>query len=82
MGLSIIIMKQEIILIEKKDFLKMVEPHHHNEFKKMRIKDLRHHFKLTLKINNNFIDMTGKCFKCLKPLRADYTQYENWCLEC
>ena len=76
MGLSIIIMKQEIILIEKKDFLKMVDPHHHNEFKKWPIKDLRH------KINNKFIDMTGKCFKCLKPLRADYTQYENWCLEC
>ena len=82
MGLSIIIMKQEIILIEKKDFLKMIEPQHHNEFKKWPIKDLRHHFKLTHKINNEFIDATGKCFKCLKPLRADYTQYENWCLEC
>ena len=82
MGLSIIIMKQEIILIEKKDFLKIVEPQHQNEFKKWPIKDLRHHFKLTHKINNEFIDATGKCFKCLKPLRADYTQYENWCLEC
>ena len=64
------------MLLEKKDFLKMVEPHRQNEIKKMRIKDLRQHFKLTHKINNEFIDATGKCFKCLKPLKPDYTQYE------
>ena len=38
------------MLLEKKDFLKMVEQHHQNEIKKMRIKDLRQHFKLTHKI--------------------------------
>ena len=70
------------MLLEKKDFLNMVDPHRQNEFKKMRINDLRKYFKLTHKINNEFIDMTGKCFKCLKPLRPDYTQYENWCLDC
>ena len=56
------------MLLEKKDFLNMVEQHRQNEFKKMRIKDLRKYFKLTHKINNEFIDMTGNCFKCLKPL--------------
>ena len=70
------------MLLEKKDFLNMVEPHHQNAFKKMRIKDLREYFKLTHKINNEFIDMRGNCFKCLKPLKPDYTQYENWCLDC
>ena len=24
----------------------------------------------------------GYCFKCLKPLRPDYTVFENYCLDC
>ena len=70
-------------LLDKKDFInKFVEPHHKNEFKKMRIKDLRELYGVTHLINGKFEDMRGNCFKCLKPLRPDYTQYENWCLDC
>ena len=70
-------------LLDKKDFInKFVEPHHKNEFKKMRIKDLRELYGVTHLINGKFEDMRGKCFKCLKPLKPDYTQYENWCLDC
>ena len=69
-------------LIQKKDLLKMVEPHHQNEFKKWGANQLRAHFGITHKINGKYKNMSGHCFKCLKPLRADYTQYENYCMDC
>ena len=71
------------MLLEKKDFLKMVEPQNQEAFKKMRIKDLREHFNFTHKINNEFIDARGQCFKCLKPLTPDFkAKYENYCMDC
>jgi len=69
-------------LLEKEDLLKMVEPHHLNEFKKWKVKDLRDHFSLTHMINGRPVNLQGHCFRCLKPLRADYTQFENYCLDC
>ena len=44
--------KMKARLLEKEDLLKMVEPHHLNEFKKWKVKDLRDHFGITHKINN------------------------------
>ena len=41
-------------LLEKEDLLKMVEPHHLNEFKMWKVKDLRNHFGLTHKINGKY----------------------------
>ena len=38
-------------LLEKEDLLKMVAPHHLNEFKKWKVKDLRDHFGVTHKID-------------------------------
>ena len=71
------------MLLEKKDFLKMVEPQNQQTFKKMRIKDLRAHFNITHKINSEFIDARGQCFKCLKPLTPDFkAKYENYCIDC
>ena len=33
-------------------------------------------------INGKFKDMRGSCYKCLTPLRADYTHHKNYCLDC
>ena len=27
-------------------------------------------------------NMKGCCFDCLTPLKPDYTQFENYCLDC
>ena len=69
-------------LLEKEDLLKMVEPHHLNEFKKWKVKDLRDHFGVTHKVNGKNRNMKGYCYICLKPLRPDYTVFENYCLDC
>tara|TARA_R100001224_G_scaffold104272_1_gene77419 strand:- start:400 stop:669 length:270 start_codon:yes stop_codon:yes gene_type:complete len=75
------IMKAE--LIEKKELItKFVEPHNQDQFKKWSVKDLRNHFGITHKINGQYKNMSGYCFKCFKPLRPDYTQFENYCLDC
>ena len=73
------------MLLEKKDLLKIVKNDRDlnlTEFKKMKIKDLRAHLKITHKINNEFIDARGQCFKCLKPLTHDFTQFINYCMDC
>ena len=44
------------------------------------VKELREHLKITHKINGQYKDMTGNCFKCLKPLTPDYIKYENYCM--
>ena len=49
-------------LLEKEDFLKMVEPHHLNEFKKWKVKDLRDHFGITHKINGKYENKTIRDF--------------------
>ena len=69
-------------LLEKEDLLKMVEPPHLNEFKKWKVKDLRDHFGVTHKVNGKNRNMKGYCYNCLKPLRPDYTVFENYCLDC
>ena len=47
----------------------MVEPQYHDEFKKWAVKDLREYFNITHKVDGEYIDARGKCFKCLTPLR-------------
>ena len=69
-------------LLNKTDLLKMVEPQHLQDFKKWKVKDLRAHFGNTHKINRKNRNMEGHCFKCFKPLRPDYTQFGNYCLDC
>ena len=69
-------------LLEKEDLLKMVEPHHLNEFKKWKVTALRDHFGVTHKVNGKNRNMKGYCYNCLKPLRPDYTVFENYCLDC
>ena len=74
--------KKEIKLLTKKDLLVMVEPQYHDEFKKWAVKDLREYFNITHKVDGEYIDARCKCFKCLTPLRYDYTQFENYCQDC
>ena len=69
-------------LLNKKDFLNMVEPQFLNEFKKWKIKDLREYFKITHISNGKYKNMSGYCFKCLTPLKPDYIKFENYCLDC
>ena len=61
-------------LLNKKDFIKIIEENN--------INDVREIFKLTHIIDNQYKNFNGYCYSCLKPLRADYTKYENYCLDC
>tara|TARA_R110002012_G_scaffold242614_1_gene417003 strand:+ start:388 stop:672 length:285 start_codon:yes stop_codon:yes gene_type:complete len=77
------IMTAEKRLLTKKDFIEsIINDKHKNEFGQWKIKDLRDHFSLTHMINGKAVNLQGHCFRCLKPLRADYTQFENYCLDC
>tara|TARA_A100001015_G_C14923270_1_gene685200 strand:- start:734 stop:1072 length:339 start_codon:yes stop_codon:yes gene_type:complete len=70
-------------LLTKKDFIEsIINDKYKNEFGQWKIKDLRDHFSLTHMINGRPVNLQGHCFRCLKPLRADYTQFENYCLDC
>ena len=73
------------MLLEKKDLLKIVKNDRDLnliEFKKMRVKELREHLRITHEIDGQYKDMTGNCFKCLKPLTHDYIKFINYCLDC
>ena len=73
------------MLLEKKELLKIVKNDQDlnlTEFKKMRVKELREHLKITHEIDGQYKNMTGNCFKCLKPLTPDYIKYENYCIDC
>jgi len=70
-------------LLNKKDFIhKIIEPHNLDELKNLKISELRELYKMTHIIDGNLKDMRGYCFRCLKPLKYDYTKYENYCLDC
>ena len=71
-------------LLTKKDFLILAGGHglSVDNLKKMKISELRELYKITHSIDGNFRDMRGFCFSCLKPLRPDYTRFENYCLDC
>ena len=49
----------------------------------MKVKELREHLKITHEIDGQYKNMTGNCFKCLKPLTPDFkAKYENYCIDC
>ncbi len=76
-------MKTEKRLLNKKELIeKFVEQHNQKKFKKLNVKDLRAYFGITHKIDGQYKNMNGYCFKCLTPLRPDYTKFENYCLDC
>ena len=37
---------------------------------------------LDYKIDGQYMNYSGHCFKCLTPLRPDYTHNKNYCLDC
>ena len=78
---------KEITLLNKKNFLNMVDNDpdlNIDTFKKMKVNELRDHFKITHIINGKFKDMRGNCFGCLTSLRHDYTSNinKNYCMDC
>ena len=78
-----IMKERKIKLINKKELItKFVEPHKQDEFKKWNTNKLRAHFCITHKIDGEYKNMSGYCFKCLTPLRPDFIQYENYCKDC
>jgi hypothetical protein len=74
---------EKITLLKKDDFLDLNKNlAFKNQLKNMKIEELRDYFKITHIVNGKFKDMRGNCFKCLTPLRPDYTQFKNYCLDC
>ena len=74
-------------LLNKKDLLNVVinDPDLDiDNFKKMKVNELRDYFKMTHLIDGKFRDMRGYCFSCITPLRADYTSSKsnNYCADC
>ena len=74
-------------LLNKKDLLDVVinDPDLDiDNFKKMKVNELRDHFKMTHLIDGKFRDMRGYCFSCITPLKADYTSSKsnNYCADC
>ena len=67
-------MNKDKKLLTKKDFIEVIESNN--------IEDIRLLFKLTHKIDGEYKNYSGHCFKCLTPLRADYTHHDNYCLDC
>jgi hypothetical protein len=75
--------KNKITLLKKADFLDLNKNlSFKNQLKNMKIDELRDYFKITHLINGKYKDMRGNCFKCLTPLRADYTHHKNYCMDC
>ena len=52
------------------------------DFKKMKVSELREIFQKTHIIDGQLKNYTGHCFICLRPLKPDYTRFENYCLDC
>ena len=72
-------------LLVKKDLIEIAlrDPDSKVEIlKKMKAKDIRKLFGFTHLINGKYRNMEGHCFKCLMPLRPDYTIFENYCKDC
>ena len=78
-------MMTEKRLISKKDLLKIAINDldlNIDELKKMKVNDLRQLCKITHIIDGKPKNYYGHCFSCLKPLRPDYTSFENYCADC
>ena len=78
-------------LITKKELLSLIvnDPDLNiDNFKKMKVSELREILKITHKITADneihYVNNFGFCFSCLKPLKADYTSNfnKNYCLDC
>ena len=76
-------------LLTKKDFLFMANKGFRSDLykdikqlEKMKISQLRELFSFTHIIDGQYKNYYGHCFSCLKPLRPDYTSFENYCADC
>ena len=69
--------KKELLLIVKNDPNLNIE-----EFKKMKVDELRDNLKITHLINGKYKNMSGLCYTCFSPLRPDYTAHKNYFIDC
>ena len=78
-------------LVTKKELLSLIvnDPDLNiDNFKKMKVSELREILKITHKITADneihYVNNFGFCFSCFKPLKADYTSNfnKNYCLDC
>tara|TARA_R100001480_G_scaffold2941_1_gene8110 strand:- start:152 stop:403 length:252 start_codon:yes stop_codon:yes gene_type:complete len=69
--------KKELLLIVENDPNLNIE-----EFKKMKVDELRDNLKITHLINGKYKNMSGLCYTCFSPLRPDYTAHKNYCIDC
>ena len=81
--------KNKTELITKKELLNIIvnDPNLNiDNFKKMKVSELREILKITHKITCDseihYVNNLGFCFTCFRPLKADYIKYENYCLDC
>ena len=78
-------------LVTKKELLSLIvndSDLNIDNFKKMKVSELREILKITHKITADneihYVNNFGFCFSCFKPLKADYTSNfnKNYCLDC
>ena len=74
-------------LISKKEILEIATMLNNfgfkrDELKKMKVSELREIFQKTHIIDGQLKNYYGHCFSCLRPLKPDYTRFENYCLDC
>ena len=69
--------KKELLLIVENDPNLNIE-----EFKKMKVDELRDNLIITHLINGMYKNMSGFCYTCFSPLRPDYTAHKNYCIDC
>ena len=53
--------------------------------KKWKINEFRDFYGFTHKNNDSGYELDARgcyCFKCLTPLRADYSHHKNYCMDC
>ena len=72
-----VISKKELLEIANKDPDCNID-----ELKKMKVSELREIFQKTHIIDGQLKNYYGHCFSCLRPLKPDYTRFENYCLDC
>jgi len=76
-------------LLTKKDFLFIANKGFRSDLykdikqlEKMKISQLRELFSFTHIVDGQYKNYKGYCFSCITPLKADYTRFENYCLDC
>ena len=74
--------KKELLEIAVNDLNLNIDDINIYKLEQMKVSELREIFQKTHVIDGQLKNYTGYCFSCLRPLRPDYTRFENYCLDC